>query len=400
MSHSVRFGFGLLTCAQRKSVSMSAAVKNARDSGKRKAPRHAGKSLLAPTLGVHTTDLGESRLNIQQVHALEAMYNSHPAVQAARSVIHAQLLSGGLQLVRNGEVLKPVSFGEKNEDGSRKRGVTKDWAGHLEEHWLPFARDIIDSYLKWGLCAVIYSEVPEDASQAAIDKLKHEVGMAVGSKSAAKRTRSQLLVPAVPHLGTHEIAFKSSDDYGYTRQYVVYNNAPGRATRVDEAAVVHIRQHPDGVGNVNSPLATVYELGSFVSSITELAFTAEIARAQPSIVTQLRKADKTNDLSAGALFFDGDSRNVQEAETGEDSSRAARDLGVQSQLMRMLNDFQTRAGAGGAASRQNFAPPEVAPKLFVLPKDQEMAPHVAVPQPRGDLEALMRLGAHPLKCAT
>lgn len=130
-----------------------------------------------------------------------------------------------------------------------------------------------------------------------------------------------------------------------------------------------------------------------MSSITELAFTAEIARAQPSIVTQIRRPDKQNDLSAGALFFDGDSRNVAEAENGEDNRAAARDLNVQSQLMKMLNDFQTRGtSGGGGTSRQSFAPPDVPPKLFVLPKEQEMAPHVTVPQPRGDLEALMRLG--------
>lgn len=64
------------------------------------------------------------------------------------------------------------------------------------------------------------------------------------------------------------------------------------------------------------------------------------------------------------------------------------------------NAMQTRgaeaSGAGGAGSssggRQLFQPPDVPPKLFTLPKDHELAPNLQVPQPRTDLEALIRLG--------
>lgn len=61
--------------------------------------------------------------------------------------------------------------------------------------------------------------------------------------------------------GTYDIAWRSSGRYGYTREYLLYNNAPGHATRVDPSAMVHVRQEPDTAGNVNSPLATVYEQG-------------------------------------------------------------------------------------------------------------------------------------------
>ena len=92
-----------------------------------------------------------------------------------------------------------------------------------------------------------------------------------------------------------------------------------------------IRQHPDSSGNVISPLSSVYEQGSFTSALIELAFTAELSRSAPSIVTQVRKVswlsalmstvtmsrfnvldrvslarqpEKGSDLTAGALFFD------------------------------------------------------------------------------------------------
>ena len=184
--------------------------------------------------------------------------------------------------------------------------------------------------------------------------------------------------------------------YGYTRRYVVYNNSPGQATRLDEEAFVSVRQHPDSVGNLHSPLATVDEQGSFVSALTELAFTAEIARSTPQIVTQLRKPEKGTQLDAGALFFDAESRNAANDQEGEESGQAARALEMQAKLCEIINKIQTRGtetgGAGTSATRPAFMPPDVPPKRFTLPKDHELAPNLAVPQPRTDLEALMRLG--------
>lgn len=355
-------------------MSSSASVKNARASGQRKDAKHGGKSLLAPTLGVHTSDLGEHRLNVQQQYALEAMAQTHPAVQAARSVLHAQLLSGGVQLMRNGEIAKPVKFGETNEDGTRKAGITKDWARHLDEHWLPFAKEVIDAFLKWGLCPVIIEEVPEDVISGAIEKLKREVGIS-GGKKRPRESKPTLLVPHVPMLGTYDIAWAYNGRFGYTREYFLYNNAPGQVTVVDPTAQVYIRQHPDNVGNFNSPLATVYEQGSFVAGLVEMAFTAELARSQPAYVTQIRKPDKGQDLTAGGLFFDAESRQQQNGQESEESQFAARALEMQAQLARAINNVQTRGdGAGSSAARSSFGSSEPPPKLFTLPKGEHSEP--------------------------
>lgn len=312
-----------------------ADLKRERDGGRRRDAKHGGKSLLAPTLGVHTSELGEHRLNIKQVYALDAMYQTHPAVQAARTVLHAQLLSGGLKLVRDGEALKEVKYGEKDDKGENKKGITKHFNSHLEEHWLPFAKEVVDCFIKWGICPVVFEVLEEHPSVDAIRKLKNEVGV-----GAVKRKRPDpppaKLVPHVPQLGTYEIAWRPQGKYGYTRQYVVYNNAPGHATRLDEEALVFVQQHPDSVGNCNSPLATVYEQGSFVQAMTELAFTAEITRSTPQIVTQLRKPEKGSQLDAGALFFDGEARTLNNEQDGEESGQAARNLEMQAQLCKIM----------------------------------------------------------------
>lgn len=200
--------------------------------------------------------------------------------------------------------------------------------------------------------------------------------------------------------------------------------------------------HTDGVGNLNSPLATVYEQGSFVAALTELAFTAELSRAQPSIVTQLRKAEKGAQLDAGALFFDQESRNVANDQEGEESQQAARNLEMQARLCEVMYaalSTQTlrlyhahvcyahtatnskRAVTQAVRSRQTpgagrrLRHPRCRPSSSRCPRcallstllvhakrthacatqtqDHELAPHVQVPQPRADLEALIRLGA-------
>ena len=109
------------------------------------------------------------------MHALDQMYSSHPAVMAARSVLHSQLLSGGVQLVRDGEPLKQVKFGEKGDNGKAKQGITKDFQQHLEEHWIPFARDVVDSFLKWGLVPVVFEAIEEDTHAKAMSALKREL---------------------------------------------------------------------------------------------------------------------------------------------------------------------------------------------------------------------------------
>ena len=68
-----------------------------RKAGQRRPPKGApGASLLGPTLGIHTNDPGERRLNGKMMFAIENLYNNHPAV-AARSFC-GQLLGGGIGL--------------------------------------------------------------------------------------------------------------------------------------------------------------------------------------------------------------------------------------------------------------------------------------------------------------
>lgn len=344
-----------------------------RDAGKRQPQAiKARPGLLSNSLGVHTSDLGEKRLNLQQVYALEHMFQSHPAVQAARCVLSGQLLSGGISLRKEG---KDVDLQPAFKD-------------HLNEVWIPFAQDVIDSFLKWGLCAISYEEHEDDLRRSTLlakrRKLAQPPAIAKGRGSKAAKAvatapvEPPVIVPMVPILGSYEVAFAMGGRAGYKREYLVYSNAPGDGTREDEDARVVVRQHPDSVGNVNSPLASVFDLGSFVAALTELAVTAESSRARPRMVTQLRKKD-TAALDPGNLFFDSESRAVQSGADVDESAAQARALQLQKSMCDMINRLQTRnvdadhdmhsfGGQGKHVMKQSYAPPEVPPSLFTVPK--------------------------------
>jgi len=58
-----------------------------------------------------------------------------------------------------------------------------------------------------------------------------------------------------------------------------------------------------------------------------------------------------------------------------------------------------RDGGPTGMSQAPFQPPDIPPKLFTLPKEHELAPNTNKPEPRGDLEALMRLSIEQVAAA-
>ena len=253
-------------------LSIRARGKRAPPKSKSGAPFNIGASIGLASTGRP----GEFKLNGDQMAALEALYTSSPAIVAARSVLRGQLFGGGIVLRRGGEEVK----------------LKAEFQRYLSSKWLAFAGDVLDSLLKWGLCVVVYDEDVDLKRRA--------------SKVAARGVKPDpVLAPLVPPRETIEIAYRQGGLMGYSRRFVVFNmTSPQHATRVDEDARVFIREQPDEVGNVVSPMSKCFELGSFVTALTELALTSEITNARPRMWTQMAKADKGQGVESNQLFFD------------------------------------------------------------------------------------------------
>ena len=285
--------------------------------GKRVAPKRTRSSPfnVGPSIGLASTGRpGEFKLAADQMAALQALYTSSPAITAARSVLRGQLFGGGIVLRRNGEDVK----------------LTPQFQKYLSSKWLSFAGDVLDSFLCWGLCVVAYDEDMELKRRA--------------KRSAARGVKTEpVIAPLVPPMETHEVAYRQVGRMGYIRDFVVYNlAAPIHATKLDEDSRVFIREQPDSVGNVISPMSKVFELGSFVTALTELALTSEITNARPRMWTQQAKADKGQGIESNQLFFDSESRQVQSDLDSETNAEQARALAMQSQLVNIINKLQHR----------------------------------------------------------
>lgn len=342
-----------------------------RTAGQRLETRQSVKSNpIVSSLGNSNGEQGERRLNLKQIYALENLFQGNPAVQAARTVLSGQLLSGGISLRKEGKDVE----------------LTPQFKDHLNEVWIPFAQDVIDCFLKWGFVPISYEEFEDETRRAFLlakrRKLAEPPPIAKGrakTKPAPQEPASPaVVIPIVPTLGSYEVAYVMGGRQGYKRDYKLYSNLPGTATREDEEARVIVRQHPDAAGNVNSPLASVFDLGSFVGALTELALTAESSRARPRLVTQQRKKD-AGALEPGNLFFDSDSRAVQSGADQEENASQARALQFQAALCNLINKLQTTnpaidhnlnsfGGQSSMAGKQAYAPPEVNPSLFTIPK--------------------------------
>ena len=98
------------------------------------------------------------------------MFQSHPAVQAARTVLSGQLLSGGISLLKDGNVVQ----------------ITPTFKDHLNEVWIPFAQDVIDCYLKWGYVAISYEEEENPLVKTKRQKVKSEAKKSSKAKCESK----------------------------------------------------------------------------------------------------------------------------------------------------------------------------------------------------------------------
>lgn len=329
-----------------------------RNRGKRVASKRKGAEPfnVGPSIGLASTGKpGEFKLNHGMMEAIQQLYTSSPAIAAARSVLRGQLLGGGIVLRRGGEdvTLKP------------------EFQRYLSSKWLGFAGDVLDSFLCWGLCVVAYDEDLDLKRQA--------------QRVAAKGAKPEpVLAPMVPPRECIEIAFRQTGKMGYSRQYIVYCMAgPVHVTKTDDDARVFIRQQPDAMGNVISPMATVFEMGAQIQALNELALTAEITLARPRIWTQERVKKDGQQVETQNLFFDSESRQIQTDLDNTDNAQQTRTLAMQTQLIQIINRLQQSktdnpngfdhvrgsfSGKGVASGSTSHVPPEVAPSVFNVPK--------------------------------
>jgi len=345
--------------------------------------------------------------------AISHLYNSSPSIQAARTILLGQLLGSGVVVRREG----------------RDVNLTPVFARHLEDVWLPFARSVVDSFLQFGFVVVsLENEAPPPFANFIKGKK-----MASGSSNMAPRSRAGThpsheaptaaesrqraghgieddvqmdarvnyskgrgnLVPTVPDLGQYEVSFVHTGESNYTREYRIFSTNSDSVYRQDFSSEMFFRSQPDPAGNICSPVATVFQSASFISSLEELALQAEVVRARQLLVTQpaIRQSGNQN-LDPSNLFFDSESRAVQASSAADEDSQQAQSLATTAKLMQVINRMQTTDDMGrerpAASGGVTHLPPPMPPTLFTCPEKQQVVPGIRPPEARSDLVDLMR----------
>jgi len=351
--------------------------------------------------------------------AIQHLYNTSPSLQAARAILVGQLLSSGLSLIRSGEAVK----------------LTATFSKHLEAKWMPFARTVVDQILMFGFCVVSIEEddpsqfgaflnarssdgppAPKRARMGVTGtggsnnigdpqlKMDREAAEVV-SKAPAPVHNSPNLVPVVPIIGSYEVALTPSGRAGYKRTPRIFTTAPAHAYTQDEFAAIFFRTMPDQHGNVVSPVSSAFEFASFTNALRELALSAETIRATPTLVTQSaprgNHASNAGGVDPSNLFFDSESRAIQQQSADAEASERTNQLALSTRLAAELNRVRTThdPNAGSSSSAPVNLPPEIPPRLFALPEKQVLVPNALQPNARTDLEALMRMSNENIACA-
>jgi hypothetical protein len=373
-----------------------------------------------PLSALDHSSSGETRISSDVMLAIQHLYQTSPSIQSSRAILQGQLLSSGIRIKRQGVDVE----------------LKDTFCKHLEDVWIPFAKGVIDSFLQFGFVVVaIDEEDPPPFSLAFHDRqgpssnAQHHDAAAARRKSlsvgaststtntntntngdensgssfpvqSSRMARSQVvnLAPLIPDLGTYQVSFQRAGRVGYKRAYNICTTSTSHAYQEDKESAIFIKTPPDPMGNINSPIASVFQSASFISALEELALNAEVVRARSQIVTQsVPRASTSSALDPSNLFFDSESRAIQSSTAAEDDQTQAQNLNLSVKLCNVLNRMQTtaqdvRSGAGSSDQpRQSHVPPEIPPRLFTVPERQQVVPNLRQPEARGDLVDLIRV---------
>ena len=362
-----------------------------RKRGKRKDPQTQESKkrgrLGDPLNAIDAGSPGEIRISSDNMIAISHLYNSSPSIQAARAILMGQLLGSGVVVRRQGRDvnLKPV------------------FARHLEDVWVPFARNVIDNFLMFGFVLVsLETESPPPFANFVKGKKQLAATSSMAPRGAkgvpkeaptpsdvrarpapsitddarldkrindAKLSGGGNLVPTVPDLGQYEVSFVHVGESNYLREYRVFSTNSDSVYRQDYSSELFFKSPPDAAGNICSPVATVFQSASFISSLEELALQAEVVRARQLLVTQpaLRNQGNQN-LDPSNLFFDSESRAVQASAASDEDTAQAQQLATTAKLMQVINRLQTTDQTGrerpAASGGVTHVPPPMPPQLF------------------------------------
>lgn len=243
-------------------------------------------------------DPSEKLLDAQQMLLMRSLFTHTPMIQMCRNTLHKHLLSNGMD----------IKTGKRSRDESMKPFLN-DW-------WIPFCADAIDSVICYGI--IVYSIITLDTGQK---------------------------VPVVLMDDTYQVRFKIVDN---NMEYRVFrkngqNIKEGNENEALENTYVYddFGFVPRRNGIIRSPMESLAPNISNVSIITQSAVEMEALRRKPLLYTETSDSKKTvggGDQEGIDYDFYADT-DFNDAENSARFHRNERQLEQLAQQQQLLEDF-------------------------------------------------------------
>ena len=281
-------------------------------------------------------------VSADQMQATFELYRGEPVLRMCRDVIFNTLFSKGLHIVQ----------------GSKE--ATRDFTSHLNEHWIPFAKDVFDHTLMWGFCPYLLTKV----------------------KTPKNLLHKTVRIPVVPTFNTYKIEVVLNDKtYQRHLSFHPFTNFPNVQQKEKDKKVHFLTLTlPDSLGNLHSKAVTLLHGFRLSRELFDHAMHVEHLKAHPTLITQEsthKRAD--NEVIAMDMFADGDALMEKEEASYLKTKERLKDFQRQQNMAMVLNGKRARDRniridpLTGAPIRTNHTHPWQ-DNLFSLPDGQVMAP--------------------------
>ena len=294
-----------------------------------KSSKPQGLQYGGPSLSLRGTI--EVEVNRDQLSNLRTIFETHPTIIAARSVLESQLLGSGLQMKINGETIE----------------MDSELSKHIEETWIPFARDVISNMLVNGFVVVGFEKEDTECATSR-SSASRRIQSVLSGKVRGKRSRSESaskerknvesqgrMIPVVASTNHYKLSYTLPPG-SYLRRYKIVKLTSGLIDDEDTESNLILYDAPDDYGNVNSPIASVYSIIQFVDTLIDSAMTAEVNRSNPMLVTE-QQSKEGGGISASDMFFDAESQTISNGQRLEENEYQAKMLHMQLKFCKSMN---------------------------------------------------------------
>ena len=252
-------------------------------------------------MSLNVTNEYRAIIHSSKIRMLQSIYFKNSFVFICRNLIHSKVFENGLCLR------------EGNSKNCKDNPLTSQM---MEEYWLPFAKDVIDTILCIGLVPIRYKKINKD-----------------------------ITIPYIPKAGTYEIHCVTPVD-GSMRFEFFSNDKPIDITKPTPNAFVlaGFGYDPERNGELNSTIECLYPHIKFISDMHDYAMMAEKIRSNPPIIMQ-KKSESVTQQEEGLhfdQFIDSDNIKVSNNNQFQRDQHDVDHLNRQNRLF--LNAIQGKSG--------------------------------------------------------